>query len=302
MALETRNMIVVGKVRVRIELYEESPFMNFQEGQATIYRVSFGHINSGEEEVRDQLMDRFDVIMTGNMCNRNGLLETINQSNKFLRLPSENPLAYILTHHRKCQPQNIQYDTNQVIISQIDNLKHSNLVNDFNSNCDKVLPYIVTNKETNNFANDLLCLKDYLLINVRWTWKNNSSSQLKEDKSSEYKTSENKVKHVWNQTTEKKNNDIYKACRTFNSTKKLEGTNKKIKNASTSFDVIEHSINNIHSLIKQPREPSGINKKLLSSKTQAAFDRLYTVSDSMKNTAWFFNITLFVLMLLNYIS
>ena len=98
---------------------------------------------------------------------------------------------------------------------------------------------------------------------------------------------ENKVKQAWNQTTEKKKNDIYKACRTFNSTKKLEGTYKQIKNASTSFDVIEHSINNIHSLIRQPTEPSGINKKLLSSKTQAAFDRLYTVSNSMKNTSWF---------------
>ena len=302
MALQTRNMIFIGKVRVQIELYEESPFMNFQESQATTYRVSFGCNNSGEVEVRDQLIDRFDVIMTGNMCDRNGLLETINQSNKFLRFPSENPLAYILTHHRKCQSQNTQYDIIHVITSTIDKTKRSNSVNDFEGNCDKVHPHIVTNKETNNFASDLLCLKDYLLINVRWTWENNSSSQLKEDKSSEYKRSENKVKHVWNQTTKKKNNDIYEVCRTFNSIKKLEGTNKKIKNASTSFDVIEHSINNIHSLIKQPREPSGINKKLLSSKTQAAFDRLYNVSDSMKNTPWFFNITLFVLMLLKYIS
>ena len=127
------------------------------------------------------------------------------------------------------------------------------------------------------------------MINVIWTWNQDLSSRQINDNFYQYKTNDNENDHVWNQTTEKENRsrEIYKAYRSFNSTKKLEKTNKKIKNPSTSYDDIEHSTNNNRSLLQQPENPSGINHKFFALQNQAAFDRLHTTSNEMKGSSRF---------------
>ena len=142
-------------------------------------------------------------------------------------------------------------------------------------------------------------MKDYLLINIRWSLENYSSSQLINSNCNKHKACEKEIKHVCDQATKKGNRsvDVYKACRTFNNSKMLEGTHKKIKNGSNSFDDIEHSTNDIHSLIQQPKEPYEIKKNFTSSQNQAALDIAYTTSHDIRFSTRYlsFGLTLFIL-------
>ena len=287
-ATKTRAMVQNGKIRIEFEIYQHSLQMKLENEQEKPSRFNFSSfIPNNEKCVIDHLNTRFDLVMTGNMCDRIGLSETLNQSNKFLKFPSENPMAYILTHHRTCQLQNTQNNNNVVIASQFLPKNRKRYLSYEGSY--ELVPDIERNETTNNFASDLFRMKDCLLTNVRWTWSHDSSSRQFNDKVCDYLTDENKLSHVLNHTTEKenRNRDIYEAYRSLNRIIKLEGKCKKIKYPAISSDAIEHSTNNNRFIEQKPESPSGINQNFFTPQNQADFDGMHTTSHKMKNSLRF---------------
>ena len=264
MAMETRKMILKGKLKVDIEIYLNSPFI----------------IMTPEKKFKK---NNFDLIMMGNMCDRKGLFEIMNQSCKLLKFTSDNPMAHILSYHRTCHIQDMLYNSNEIMTTSLGQFRHRNPITCYDGNHYELVPKVENHEENDNFASELFCMKDYHLKSVRWFWKIVSSPQLINENSKEHKVSANEIKHVWNQRSEKenRNGDIHKECRTFNNTIMLEGKNNKIKTASTSFDDIEHSTNDINTILQQQKELSKINKKFSPYQNQAAHDIVHTECNKM---------------------
>ena len=273
-------MILNGKLNVHIETYLNSPFITLTSEDM----LKKGFDSSDDECKKYGNSDhKYDLIMMGNLCDRKDLFEIILQSCKFLKFPSDNPMAYILSYHRTCHIQDMQYSSNEIMKKQLDQYRHRNPITCYEDNDYELVPRIVINDETDNLASDLFCMKDYFLKNVRWSWKLVSSPRLINENTKENKVSANEIKHVWNQTSEKenRNGDIHKECRTFNNAILLEGKNDKIKTASTSLDNIEHSTNDINTILQQQKEHSEINKKFLPFQNQAAHDIVHTECNKM---------------------
>ena len=74
----------------------------------------------------------------------------------------------------------------------------------------------------------------------------------------------------------------------------LEGIDNKIKTASTSFDDIEHSTNDINTILQQQKELSQINKKFLPFQNQAAHDIVHTECNKMNFSTRFLCLALFI--------
>ena len=280
MATETRKMILKGKLNVNIETYLNSPFTKMTPEKK--FKENVGS-SSNECKPCKNFYHNFDLIMMGNLCDRKGLFEMINQSCKFLKFTSDNPSAYILSYHRTCHIQDIPYISNEIMTTSLDQFRHRNPIICYEGNEYELVPEIDIHEENDNVASDLFCMKDYFLKSVRWSWKIVSSPRIINENSKQNKVSENEIKHVWNQTSEKENRhgDIHKECRAFNNAILLEGKNDKIITASTSLDNIEHSTNDINTILQQQKEHSEINKKFLPFQNQTAHDIVHAECNKM---------------------
>ena len=96
MAMNARKSFIMGTLNVKFENYTElmSPLSTAESQNISVCSIS---TNNNRLTCSPYISDcRYDIIMTGNMCDIYGLHETLNSVKMYLKLPSEYSKAYIL--------------------------------------------------------------------------------------------------------------------------------------------------------------------------------------------------------------